>query len=409
MKRFDLRRILPMLIAPVAAILLAAGISSLVLLASGKDPLAAFAAMFEFAFAKPAGPDSMTNILNRATSYYLAAIAVAIGFRMGLFNIGVDGQYRLATLMAGALGAATFLGPIPGPIRILLIIVVAMAVGAAWAGIAALLKIYRGISEVISTIMLNFIAGSLFAYLLTTERLAVQPEGSQNVSTPLLPENTHMPGIPLFDTSATVFGFIVLAAAVGIGYWFMLGRTRFGFDLRATGMNPSAAVASGVNARRMVLTTMLLSGAVAGLVGLPELLGREYAVTTSVGGLGFTGIAIALLGRNNPIGIVFAALLWAFLDRTKIILDLEDIPQETIVIMQGVTVLAVVVAYELAARVTQRQQQRSVGVATGEAEAVTPEIPASIAAKPGVETVTAAIEEEPSSGRHRQEKGGDPA
>ena len=104
------------------------------------------------------------------------------------------------------------------------------------------------------------------------------------------------------------------------------------------------------------------------MVGLPELLGREYAVTTSVGGLGFTGIAIALLGRNNPIGIAFAALLWAFLDRTKIILDLEDIPQETIVIMQGVTVLAVVIAYELAARVTRRQQQRSVGVATGEAD-----------------------------------------
>jgi simple sugar transport system permease protein len=152
---------------------------------------------------------------------------------------------------------------------------------------------------------------------------------------------------------------------------------------------------------------MLLSGAVAGMVGLPELLGREYAVTTSVGGLGFTGIAIALLGRNNPIGIAFAALLWAFLDRTKIILDLEDIPQETIVIMQGVTVLAVVIAYELAARVTRRQQQRSVGVATGEAEVVTPEIPAEIAAKPGVEAVSAAIEDDTGSGRHRQEKGED--
>jgi simple sugar transport system permease protein len=152
----------------------------------------------------------------------------------------------------------------------------------------------------------------------------------------------------------------------------------------------------------MVISTMLISGAVAGLVGLPELLGREFAVTTSVGGLGFTGIAIALLGRNHPIGIVFAALLWAFLDRTKIILDLEDIPQETIVIMQGVTVLAVVVAYELAARISRRQQQRSVGVATGEAAVVTPEIPAAIAAKPGVSVETAAVDE----GKHRQEDDG---
>ena len=180
----------------------------------------------------------------------------------------------------------------------------------------------------------------------------------------------------------------MLAAVVGFFYWFLLGRTTFGFDLRASGMNPFAAVASGVNAKKMVISTMLLSGAVAGLVGLPELLGREYAVTTSVGGLGFTGIAIALLGRNHPIGIVFAALLWAFLDRTKIALDLEDIPQETIVIMQGVTVLAVVVAYELAARVSRRQQQRRVGIATGEATVVIPEIPPELAAKPGIEILT---------------------
>jgi general nucleoside transport system permease protein len=394
-KRFSPARALPNVIAPVAAILLAAGVSSLILLSSDKNPLDAFSAMFQFAFTEPFGAESMVNILNRATSYYLAAIAVAIGFRMGLFNIGVDGQYRVATLMAGALGAASFVGWMPGFLRILLIIVVAMVVGALWSGIAALLKVYRGVSEVISTIMLNFIGGALFAYLLTTDKLAVQPPGSQNVTTRLLPENVRVPGIKLFpQTPSEVFGFIVVAALVGVAYWFLLGRTRFGFDLRATGMNPTAAVASGVNAKRMVITTMLISGGVAGLVGLPELLGREYAVTTSVGGLGFTGIAIALLGRNNPVGIVFAALLWAFLDRTKIILDLEGIPQETIVIMQGVTVLAVVVAYELAARVSRRQQQRSVGVATGEAAVVTPEVPAALAAKPGVETVSAVVEED---------------
>ena len=397
MKRFSLARILPTVIAPVAAILLAAAISSLILLNSGKDPLSAFEAMFKFAFAQPFGPESMVDILNRATSYYLAAIAVAIGFRMGLFNIGVDGQYRVATLLAGALGAAAFLNWMPGFLRITLIVVVSMIVGALWAGIAALLKVYRGVSEVISTIMLNFIGGALFAYLLTTDRLAVQPPGSQNVTTRLLPENTRVPGIPLFpDTPSEVFGFIVVAALVGVAYWFLLGRTRFGFDLRATGMNPSAAVASGVNAKKMVISTMLISGAVAGLVGMPELLGREYAVTTSVGGLGFTGIAIALLGRNNPVGIVFAALLWAFLDRTKIILDLEGIPQETITIMQGVVVLAVVVAYELAARISRRQQQRSVGAATGEAAVVHPEVPAALAAKPGIEVSTVVDEEQKS-------------
>jgi ABC-type uncharacterized transport system, permease component len=372
--RLDWRRWLPTTLAPILAILLAAAISSLVLIGSGKDPWHAFSSMVEYAFGERTGPASMVDMLNRATTFYLSAIAVAIGFRMGLFNIGVEGQFRLATLLAGAFGAATFLDPVPGPIRITLMIVVAMAVGAGWAGIAALLRVYRGVSEVISTIMLNFVGGSIFAFLLTDQYLGVKQPGSENVTTPILPENAWMPSFPFPNTNQRVFGFIVIAVLVGVGYWFLLGRTRFGFDLRASGMNPTAAVASGVDAKKMIIVTMLISGAVAGLVGLPGLLGRDHAVTTSVGGLGFTGIAIALLGRNHPVGIAFAALLWAFLDRTRIILDLEQIPQETIVIMQSVTVLAVVVMGELAARYSRRQQQRSVGRATGEATAERPAV-----------------------------------
>jgi simple sugar transport system permease protein len=393
MKRWDPRRVLPIILAPIGALLLAAAISSVALLISGKDPFDAFSAMFEYAFGPSSGPDVTTEILNKATSYYIAALAVAIGFRMGLFNIGVDGQSRLATLAAGALGAASFLAFVPGPVRIVVMVVVAMAVGAAWAGVAALLKVYRGVSEVISTIMLNFIGGAIFAYLLTTERLGVKAPGGEIVSTPILPEDSWLNGFQLFPNTANrVFDFIFVAIALGVAYWFLLGRTRFGFDLRATGMNPSAAVASGVNAKRMVIATMLLSGGVAGLVALPEVIGRDHAVTTSVPALGFTGIAIALLGRNNPIGIALASLLWAFLDVSNLPLDLLDIPKEIVAIMQGVTLLAVVVAYELAARISRRQQQRRVGMATGEAAIVTLEIPASIAAKPGVQTVSATIE-----------------
>jgi ABC-type uncharacterized transport system permease subunit len=393
MKRWDLRRILPVLLAPIGALLLAAAISSLALMISGKDPFAAYEAMFDYSFGPDSGPSVMTDILNKATAYYLAALAVAIGFRMGLFNIGVDGQSRLATLAAGALGAASFLSWVPGVLRIVLIVIVAMAVGAAWAGVAALLKVYRGVSEVISTIMLNFIGGAIFAYLLTTERLGVKAPGGEIVSTPILPEDSWLNGFQLFPgTTNRVFDFFFVAIAAGIAYWFLLGRTRFGYDLRATGMNPSAAVASGVNAGRMVIATMLISGAVAGLVALPEIIGRDHAVTTSVPALGFTGIAIALLGRNNPVGIALAALLWSFLDVSNLPLDLLDIPKEIVAIMQGVTLLAVVVAYELAARISRRQQQRSVGKATGEAAVVTLKIPASIAAKEGVETVSAMID-----------------
>ena len=354
-------RILPKLLAPVGALILAAAISSVALLASGKNPFDAFSQMFSYG----TQPGSMVDILNKATPYYLSAVAVAIGFRMNLFNIGVDGQYRLAGLFAGAVGGASFLSWLPGPLRMVVMVLVAMVVGALWAGVAGVLKVTRGVSEVIATIMLNFIGGGIVAYLLTTNRLGVQPKGSNNVSTPILGHDSWMPGIHLVPgTPDVVFGFIVVALAVGVGYWFLLGRTRFGFDLRASGMNPPAAVASGVDARRMVVYTMLLSGAVAGLVGLPQLLGDTHAFSADFAGVGFTGIGIALLGRNHPVGIAFAAVLWGFLDRSSQILDLAEIPKEIVTIMQGTTVLAVVVAYEVANRISRRAQQRRVGIAT---------------------------------------------
>ncbi|NNJ63178.1 MAG: ABC transporter permease [Dactylosporangium sp.] len=346
------------LLAPVVALLFAFGIFAAVLGVEGTNATDAFSQMFEYA----ALPDSQVDILNRATFYYLAAVAVAFGFRMGLFNIGVDGQYRLATLMAAALGSASFIGWLPGVLRIILMVIVAMVVGAAWAAIAGLLRATRGVSEVISTIMLNAVAGGLVAFLNTTDHWGTRPEGSNAVSTPLLPKDSWLPNLPLIGgTEAGVFAFSVVAVIVGVGYWFLLERTRFGFDLRATGYSPTVAAASGVDAKRMVVWTMVISGAIAGLVGLPQLFGESHAFTDSVGGIGFTGIAIALLGRSRPVGMALGALLWAFLDRSSLILDLADIPREIVVIMQGSTVLAVVVAYELAKRLSRRMQRRRVG------------------------------------------------
>ncbi len=155
---------------------------------------------------------------------------------------------------------------------------------------------------------------------------------------------------------------IIVAVLVGIGFWFLLNRTRFGFDLRATGSSEPAAVASGVNVKRMVVYSMLLSGAVAGLVGMPQLLGSSYSYGLDFPtGLGFTGIAIALLGRNSPIGIAFGALLWSFLDNTSNSLEFEGVPKQTVLIMQGVIVLSVVIAYELVRRYQIRLVAKDVG------------------------------------------------
>jgi ABC-type uncharacterized transport system permease subunit len=350
------RRIGLALAAPLLAIVFSLLVTSLILMNTGAQPVGTLQAMVEYA----AKPRTQALIVNSAMTYYFAAVAVAIGFRMNLFNIGVDGQYRLAAMLSAALGGALAL---PKPLHIGVIIVSAMGVGAVWAGFAGWLKVKRGVSEVISTIMLNFIATGLIAYLLAPGRLAVTTAGSNNLGTKPIPTSGQVPGIGLIPgTPLKVHGLIVLAVVVGVAFWFVVGRTRLGFDLRATGLNEAAAVASGVDVRRMVVTAMLLSGAVAGLVGMPQLLGSSYTYSLDFpAGLGFTGIAIALLGRNHPVGIAIGALLWGFLDNSAQILNLRDVPVEIVQITQGVIVLSVVVAYELVRRYRVSAVQRDVG------------------------------------------------
>ena len=390
MKRFDLQRIGLGLAAPLLALIVALLLSSLALMISGNSPIETFESMLDYGI----DPDTMVQTVNRSVTYFLSALAVAIGFRMNLFNIGVDGQYRMAAFFAAVVGGWLVL---PGPVLMVVVVLVAVAVGALWAGIAAILKATRGVSEVISTIMLNVIGAGIVAYLLDPSRLGTLI-GSQQVSTEPMPESAHLPGIPF--ANGEVFGFILIAFACGLGYWILLGRTRFGFDLRATGLSETAAVASGVDVKKMVVRTMLLSGGVAGLVGMPLLLGESHAYASDFpAGYGFSGIAIALLGRNHPVGIAIGALLWSFLEQSSQILDLEGVPKEIVTIMQGVTVLSVVIAYELVRRFSLAQQQRRVGA---ELRAAAP-VPAGVPGGPADRSTTGTGSDPdpaPGAGRH---------
>jgi len=354
--RLDVRRVLLAVAAPVLAVAFAALVTSLVLLVAGDAPLPVFRAMLEYG----GRPRSQALILNTATYYYLSALAVAIGFRMNLFNIGVEGQYRMAALVSAAFAGAVTLPPV---LHVGLTMVVAVLVGAFWAGIAGLLKVTRGVSEVISTIMLNAIATAVIAFLLQPSRLAVSVQGSNNIGTRQIPASGRVPGLDLIPGAGVqVTGLILLSVACGVAYWLMLGRTRFGFDLRAAGASPGAAAASGVDFKKMTLAAMLLSGAVAGLVGMPQLLGASYTYSLDFPtSWGFTGIAIALLGRNHPVGIGIGALLWAFLDQSSQILQLQKVAPDIVAIMQGTIVLSVVIAYELVRRYRLVLEQRSVG------------------------------------------------
>ncbi len=362
MRRLDLRDLGLGAAAPALAIVFSLLIASLVLIGAGDPVWSTFRLLLDYG----QRPRSMTLVLNQATTYYLSALAVAIGFRMNLFNIGVDGQYRLAAMTAAWVGGAVAL---PTGLHQLVIVLVAVAVGAMWAGLAGLLKATRGVSEVISTIMLNAIATGLVAFFL--RKVAVPVAGSNNIGTDPIAPSGRLGGLPLIpDSPLDVFGFLPVAILAGVAYWLVLGRTRFGFDLRATGRSESAAIASGVDVKRMVVSTMLLSGAVAGLVGMPQLLGASYSYSLDFpAGLGFTGIAIALLGRNSPIGIAFGALLWAYLDVSSVILDIEGISREIVTILQGSIVLSVVIAYELVRRYRLRAEQRRVGRQLAEAPA----------------------------------------
>lgn len=336
---------------PALAVLFAAALCAIALLISGDSPATALAAMVT----QVGAGTTAVDIVNSGAIYYLAALAVAIGFQMKLFNIGVEGQFRLAACVAAIVGGAVALPPV---LHGLLIMIVGMLVGAAWAGIPALLKAYRGVSEVISTIMLNFVATGLIAYLISTDSFGVLR--GNNISTDPIEPSGRVAGLEL-GGAGTVFGMVVVAALLGVGYWFLLGRTRFGFELTASGESPTAAAAGGVDERRMIVVALLLSGAVAGLVGLPELLGRDLAYTlTSPQGYGFTGIAVALLGRNHPVGMALAALLWAFLDKSALALDNVGVPREIVLIMQGSVVLSVVVAYEIMRRYELVAEQRRV-------------------------------------------------
>jgi simple sugar transport system permease protein len=356
MKKFDKERVLLAVAGPVIALVAAIALTSVVLLASGKSPFEPYSLMLQQATYS----DTQVLIINQASLYYIAALGVAIGFRMNLFNIGVDGQYRLAAMMTAVVGTHIAL---PGVLQVPLLLLVGMLTGAFWAGIAGVLKVTRGVSEVVATIMLNAIATSLIGYLTLDNIWGVQV--GNNNTTGVMKKSGWVPGINLGSDVGEIYGLVFLAVLMGVLYWVVLNRTRFGFDLRATGASETAAAASGVDAKKMVLTAMLISGAVAGLSGLPLLLGDAHSYSLSFPtGLGFTGITIALLGRNNPVGIAFAALLIAFLDKASPALDYATpvaYEKEIATIMQGLIVFAVVISYEAVRVWGLRRQQKRVG------------------------------------------------
>lgn len=377
-----LSRIRGALLAPGVAAVMAILIAAIALLISRNNPLTAFSAMWD----NISNAESVVLIINRAVPYYVSGVAVAIGFKMNLFNIGANGQYLLAALIAAWAGSQVTL---PAPLHVTFILAVAVVVGAAWASIAAILKVTRNVNEVISTIMLNFIATGLVAFLLT-EQFRERDTGSLIAQTPTLPPSARLPHLDWMITwtginlgNARLLGFLPLAIVIGVAYHLLLNRSRFGYELRLSGLNPEAARAAGVNPKAMVFKTIVLSGAIAGLIGMHSLLadpqfykyGDQFPRM-----LGFTGISLALLGRNHPAGVAAAALVWAMIERATQPLSRIGIPQEIGVIMQGAFLLTAIIAYEV---VKRRNDANAAAQAAAMSQSVTTAEPPHTAQLPG--------------------------
>jgi simple sugar transport system permease protein len=351
------------------AFVFAVAASSIVLLLAGSNPFHAYGDMLNHA----SKLETQVDILNRATPLFISGIAAAIGFRMNLFNIGVEGQYLLAALVAAHVGGIIHL---PAPIHVAVILLVAMSVGATYSGVAGVLKVTRGISEVITTIMLNLIAtsGLIVAGLKLWQAGGAVGGAVTRVGTEPIPKSGRIPNLNRIVEIFTrdigrdrkLTGVLVVAIVVGITYHVMLNRSRFGYDLRASGINPFAAQAGGVPPKRMIMSTMLLSGAVAGLVGMTEVMSSGLFPSNPIQGLGFAGIAVALLGRGSAIGAAIAALIFAFLDISSGILqNTGSASREIVQIMQALIILAAVVAYQVTQRIRDREEAKAASAALG--------------------------------------------
>ena len=327
-------------LVPFVSLLLAAAVAALVLLAIGQDPWEALKVMVEGSLLTASG---WGYTLYYTTSFIFTGLAVTVAFHAGLFNIGGEGQALL-----GGLGVAVVCLYIPWPHWSLALIGAATGAalfGAAWAAIPAWLQARRGSHIVITTIMFNYIGGSLMTFLLVD---VLRPQGKMDPTTAEFPEATHLPSladIPLFnliftrDVPANVTFLIALAVAVAV--WALLWRTRLGYQIRAFGKSDAAARYAGINATKIIMVSMLISGGLAGMMAINNVMGdAERLLGNSASGAGFIGIAVALMGRNHPIGVALAALLFGFLYQGGAELGMwTKIPIEMRIVVQGLVIL----------------------------------------------------------------------
>lgn len=351
MKQWFLRALLSPFIALVCAT--AAGMAFLWL--TGYPVLSTFRAIVEQSLHDWYG---LGQVLHSATLLVFTGLAVAVAFHAGLFNIGAEGQLYVGAMVLGMVGyylrfiPAERLQLIPWGVWICCLCAIAMLAGGFYGALPGILKAFTGAHEVITTIMLNFVALAWINYLLRYDPQSFAVPAT--VRTPAYPQFLRLPRLstwfPVFQGSIVNIS-LFFAIAASVATWWMLRFTRLGYEIRAVGKNPIASRLAGISPRRITVVAMFTSGALAGLVGVAFVLGHKgYFEENFSAGLGFLGIAVALLANNHPIGILFTALLFGILNYGKVAAA-SEIPKDIIEIMEATIIFSVVIVNKLTTKV----------------------------------------------------------
>ncbi len=340
MKAGDLPRWADLGLMPALNLVAAFLVSGLVVLFIGENPIEAVKIII---WGSLGWNEGIGFTLFYATNFIFTGLAVAVAFHAGLFNIGGEGQAYIGGL--GVAFACLLLDRyVPWWVTLPFAVLGAAATGAAWALVPALLQAKRGSHVVITTIMFNFIAASLMVYLLVN---VVAKEGSMQPETRTFEEGGRLPllqdAIPGLDFgTAPVNLSLILALLACIVVWVFIWRTKLGYEIRTFGANPTAAVYAGISPTRITVITMMISGGLAGLMAINEIMGSQHRLLIEfVSGYGFVGIAVALMGRAHPVGIVFAAILFGMLYQggAELAFEKPSITRDMIVVIQGLVIL----------------------------------------------------------------------
>jgi general nucleoside transport system permease protein len=330
--RYALHRVLP----PIAAIVAAMAASAVFIVAAGVNPLDAYAAMVQGSVGSP-NALAVTGV--RMTPILLTGLAVALSFRAGLFNIGAEGQLYLGAA-ASSLVALAPLG-VPAPVHIVLALLAGFIGGALWILVPAYLRAYRGVSEVVTTLMLNFVGILVVSYLVDP---SIGPMGERGASYAQSVPIEASARLPILMERTSLHAGLLIGIAVAVGLYLVIRYTPFGFRLRMLGANPVAARFAGVHSARQMLLVMLLSGGIAGLAGAVEVMGLRHRLFDHFSpGYGYDGIAVALLAGANPLAVMATAGFFGALRAgSSLMQQVTRIETSIVLIIQALTILFVI-------------------------------------------------------------------